>query len=47
MREAKRWRVDVLLLQELNVDPKQVDKYKRAAERVGFWLAVSCKGTGG
>ena len=46
MREAKRWRVDVLLLQELNVDPKQVDKYKRAAERVGFWLAVSCKGTG-
>ena len=46
LREAKRWRVDVLLLQELNVDPAKVDNYRRAAERVGFWLAISCKGSG-
>lgn len=42
LREAKRWRVDALLLQELNVGAKQREKYIRAAAGVGYHAFFSC-----
>ena len=42
LREAKRWRVDALMLQELNVGVSKVDKYIRAAEGVGYHAFFSC-----
>ena len=47
LREAKRWNVDVLLLQELNIDESQTDKHVRAAERVGYKAFFSCPPTDG
>ena len=45
LREAKRWSVDVLLLQELNIGADKADKYKRDAERVGYHAYFSCSPT--
>ena len=42
MREAKRERVNVLTLQELNVRPDMVDQFKRRATNLDFDACISC-----
>ena len=42
MREAKRERVNVLTLQELNVKPEMVNEFKRRALALDFEAFISC-----
>ena len=42
MREAKRERVNVLTLQELNVKPEMVSEFKRRALALDFDAFISC-----